>query len=61
MIRVEINITTGFLLRDQLLMSSKLTIIGSYKRSWNCNIIASIIESFYLNVIDMILPIEKSE
>jgi hypothetical protein len=48
-------------LRDQLLMSLKLTIIGSWKTSFNCNIIVSRIEYFYSNAINMTPLIEKSK
>lgn len=47
------HITMEFMLRDQLLINLKLTIIKSLKRSLNCNIMASIIENFYLNAIGM--------
>jgi len=59
--RVVRHITMGFVLRDRLLMSFKLTILGSWKRSLNCNIIASRIKYFYSNVIGMASLIEESE
>jgi len=51
--KVERHITMKFVLRDQLLISLKLTIMGSWKKSLNCNIIASMIENFYSNAIGM--------
>jgi len=47
-----------FVLKDWLLMSLKLITMGSWKGSLNCNIIASRIEYFYSNVIDM-TPLTK--
>jgi hypothetical protein len=49
----ERNKIMEFMLRDRLLMSLKLTIIESSKRSLNSNIIASIIKYFYSNIIGM--------
>ena len=59
--RVVRHITMGFVLRDRLLMSFKLTILGSWKRSLNCNIIASRIKYFYSNAIGMTSLTEESE
>ena len=50
---VEKHITVGFVLKDQFLLSLKLTTIRSWKGSLNCNIIASRIKYFYLNAIGM--------
>jgi hypothetical protein len=50
---VERHITVGFVLKDQLLLSLKLTTMRSWKGSLNCNIIASRIKYFYLNAIGM--------
>jgi hypothetical protein len=50
-----------FVLKDQLLMSLILIIIGSSKRWLNCNIITSLIKSFYSNAIGMISSIEESK
>jgi hypothetical protein len=61
MVRVERHITVGYVLMNGLLMSLKLTNIGSWKSSLNCNIIASRIESFYLNVISMISLVKESD
>jgi hypothetical protein len=44
--KVERHIRLGFILRDRFLMSLKLTTIRYWKRSLNCNIIASRIEYF---------------
>jgi hypothetical protein len=55
----ERNIIMEFMLRDQLLMSLKLTTIESWKRSLNCNIIASRIKYFYSNIIGMTPLIEE--
>jgi len=57
----ERHITVVFVLRDRLVMSLKLTIVVNYKRSLNCNIIASIIKYFYSNAIGMTPLTEKSE
>ena len=43
---VERHTTTVFVLRDRLLVSLKLTTTVDWKRSSNCNIIASKIECF---------------
>ena len=59
--RVEIHITMGFVLRDRLVMSLKLTTMKSWKMSLNYNIIASIIEYFYSNIIAMTTITEKSK
>jgi len=59
--KVERHITVGFILRDRFLMSLKLTTIRSWKRSLNCNIIASKIEYFYSNVIGMTPLTEELE
>jgi len=59
--RVERHITMKFVLKDQLLMSLKLTTMESCKRSLNCNIIASRIKFFYSNVIGMIPLTKKSK
>ena len=45
--------TAVFVLRDRLLVSLKLTTTVDWKRSSNCNIIASRIECFYSNAIGM--------
>jgi len=45
--------TAVFVLRDRLLVSLKLTTMVDWKRSSNCNIIASRIECFYSNAIGM--------
>jgi hypothetical protein len=44
--RLERTIVVESELKDQLLMSLKLIIIGTYMRWLNCNIIARIIKSF---------------
>jgi len=59
--KVERHLTVIFVLRDQLLMSLKLTTIKSWKRSLNYNIIASKIKYVYSNVIAMTPLIKKSE
>jgi len=58
--RVKRHIIVRFVLRDRLLMSLKLTIMGSWKRSLNCNVLATIIEYFYLNVIGITPLTEES-
>jgi hypothetical protein len=55
------HITIKFMLKDRLLMSLKLTTMGSSKRSLNCNIIESKIKYFYSNVIGMTPMIEELE
>ena len=60
-VRVERPIIVKFVLKDQLLMSLILIIIGSSKRWLNCNIITSLIKSFYSNAIGMISSIEESK
>jgi hypothetical protein len=59
--KTERHITMEFVLRDQLLISLKLTIMGSWKKSLNCNIIVSIIENFYSNAIGMTSLTKKSK
>jgi hypothetical protein len=49
----ERHTTAVFVLSDRLLMSLKLTTTVNWKRSSNCNIIASRIECFYSNAIGM--------
>jgi len=57
----ERHTIAAFVLRDQLLVNLKLTTMVDWKRSLNCNIIASRIECFYSNVIGMTQLTEKSE
>jgi len=57
----ERHTITVFVLRDRLLMSLKLTTTVDWKRSSNCNIIASKIECFYSNAIGMTQLTEKLE
>jgi hypothetical protein len=57
----EKHTTAVFVLRDRLLVSLKLTIMVDWKRSSNCNIIASRIECFYSNAIGMTQLTEESE
>jgi hypothetical protein len=59
--KVERHLTVIFVLRDQLIMSLKLTTIKSWKRSLNYNIIASKIKYVYSNVIAMTPLTKKSE
>jgi len=59
--KVERYLTVIFVLRDQLLMTLKLTTIKSWKRSLNYNIIASKIKYVYSNVIAMTPLTKKSE
>jgi len=56
----ERHTTVVFVLRDRLLVSLKLTTTIDWKRSSNYNIIASIIEYFYSNVISMTQLAEES-
>jgi nucleosome binding factor SPN SPT16 subunit len=58
--RVKRHIIVRFVLRDRLLMSLKLTIMGSWKKSLNCNIIATRIEYFYSNAIGIAPLTEES-
>jgi hypothetical protein len=51
----------GFVLRDRLLVSLKLTTTIDWKSSSNCNIITSRIECFYSNAIDMTQLTEESQ
>jgi len=53
--------TAVFVLRDRLLVSLKLTTTVDWKRSSNCNIIASKLECFYSNAIGMTQLTEESE
>jgi hypothetical protein len=56
----ERHTTVVFVLKDRLLVSLKLTTTIDWKRSSNYNIIASIIECFYSNVISMTQLTEES-